>query len=268
LKVVYRDLDPEITNFHELPVAYDAEARKAARRRAALAGYRLADELNRLFARQSSTPAGGDLPPDLSKYVELGKYYIAPVTPRKDQTTGFVVGGKNETELIRGLKEINGLNIDELERDMRPGAASTTGFLGPDEKLLDVMAADNETVLKTLQLTHQELAKHLHAMWTIGCWQNSQKTEGQPVLYHGRRFKVAVLFSRGSQPSPFKDGTESGSIVNLENLDNGKKLQYGALMPYMIDRYGFYEGKGTPWRLDPTEAVGVLDFLGSQTKKP
>jgi hypothetical protein len=51
LKTVYRDLDPEITNFADLPVGYEADAKRVARRRAALAGYRLADELKRLFAR-------------------------------------------------------------------------------------------------------------------------------------------------------------------------------------------------------------------------
>ncbi len=51
LKVVYRDLDPEITHFAELPVAYEADATRAARKRAALAGYRLGDELKRLFEK-------------------------------------------------------------------------------------------------------------------------------------------------------------------------------------------------------------------------
>lgn len=49
LKTVYNNLDPEITNFADRPVGYDADASKAARRRAALAGYRLAEELKGLF---------------------------------------------------------------------------------------------------------------------------------------------------------------------------------------------------------------------------
>jgi hypothetical protein len=49
LKTVYKNLDPEITTFADLPVGYEADATRAARRRAALAGYRLADELKRLF---------------------------------------------------------------------------------------------------------------------------------------------------------------------------------------------------------------------------
>jgi hypothetical protein len=46
---VYRDLDPEVASYEELPVAYEAEAQKLARRRIALAGYRLAEVLNDLF---------------------------------------------------------------------------------------------------------------------------------------------------------------------------------------------------------------------------
>jgi hypothetical protein len=49
LKTVYRDLDPEITKFADAPVAYETDGHRAARRRAVLAGYRLADDLRRLF---------------------------------------------------------------------------------------------------------------------------------------------------------------------------------------------------------------------------
>ncbi len=52
LKTVYNNLDPTITRFNDLPIGYESDARRAARRRAALAGYRLADELNRLFGEK------------------------------------------------------------------------------------------------------------------------------------------------------------------------------------------------------------------------
>lgn len=50
LKTVYHDLDPAISNYPEAPVAYDADAVHVARRRAALAGYRLAEDLKALVA--------------------------------------------------------------------------------------------------------------------------------------------------------------------------------------------------------------------------
>ena len=49
VNTVYRDLDREQRNFAQLPIGYQAEARNAARKRAALAGYRLADQLRESF---------------------------------------------------------------------------------------------------------------------------------------------------------------------------------------------------------------------------
>src|SRR5262249_11888732 len=153
-----------------------------------------------------------------------------PVSPKKDEKTGFVVGGKNDTALICRLKEINGRAIADLEKDMRPKAesevGSESGFLGTDDKLLDVLATDNKYVVDDMRLTHQELARHLHALGTIGFWQLDQKKEGTEFLYHGRRFKVKLLLTAGAQPSPFRDGTEIGSNATVENLGTGKKLEY------------------------------------------
>jgi hypothetical protein len=52
LKVVYRDLDANITEFQDRPIAYDTDSTRAARRRAALAGYRLGQELKGLFGEK------------------------------------------------------------------------------------------------------------------------------------------------------------------------------------------------------------------------
>lgn len=105
---------------------------------------------------------------DLADYFRLIKYYVEPVPVTTDPKTGFIVAGKNDNSRIRGLSELNGRSIVELEKDMRPGATSEVGsdkgFPGLDEKLLDVLAADNTYVVDELGLTHQQLPKHLYAM--------------------------------------------------------------------------------------------------------
>jgi hypothetical protein len=52
VKTVYGSLDPNITDLPALPAGYETDARKVARRRAALAGYRLSDELKRLYSKE------------------------------------------------------------------------------------------------------------------------------------------------------------------------------------------------------------------------
>ena len=55
------------------------------------------------------------------------------------------------------------------------------------------------------------------------------------------------------------------SATNCEatvwNLTSRKKLTYSLLVPHMIERYGFYEGKGTSYRVEPRAVLQVFDFL-------
>ena len=226
------------------------------------------------FILGSSAPAQQDEPgrarTDLSEVIGLGRYYVTPITERKDPHSGFVVGGKNKTALIRSLERLNGRSLADLEADMRPGAqskvGSEAGFLGRDESLLEVMAADNDYVVEERGLSHQELAKHLHAMGTIGFWQCINKRDGEEFVYRGRRFKLDAHISRGYQMSPFLDGTKTDTYLNVVNVDSGKKMGYSLLVPYMIERYGFYEGKGTPYRVDPKVILEVFDFVQGDDK--
>jgi hypothetical protein len=169
--------------------------------------------------------------------------------------------------LITKLTEINGVAIADLERVMRPGELSQAGFLGDDESLLRVMAADNRHVVDELGLTHQELAKHLRAMQAI--FHHHCKTTNEfrtaVFVYNGRRFTAWEDSWFDSQGSPFRDGTWTSVDVTVTNLDNGKELKYSGLVPLMIERYGFYEGKGTPYRVEPRDVIEVFDFLKSGT---
>ena len=195
--------------------------------------------------------------------VSLKELGIKLVNPKADPKTGFVVGGRNDTALIGKLTELNGQPIDDLQREMRPGVNSTKGFLGADEKLLDILVEDNRYVVEELGLTHPQLARHLHVLGELAF-----RHQGQEIRYHGRRFKLGGATFRGSIESPFDDGTRTNREASLENLDNGKRLKYSLLVPHMVERYGFYEGHGTPFRVDPRDILAVLDFLKPAARQP
>jgi hypothetical protein len=197
--------------------------------------------------------------------VPLAELGVELVEPAKDPRTGFVVGGKNTTDVIRGLKELNKRSIADLERDMRPGKLSTKGFLGAEESLVDLLAADNDLVLGRLGLTHQALARPMLVVGAIARKNLPPKgDETYSFRYQGKRFRVSLLTFRGIVHSPFEDDTKTNNEVTVENLDNGKKLKYSLLVPQMIERYGFYEGKGTPYRVEPSDIVTVFDFVKGQ----
>jgi len=142
---------------------------------------------------------------------------------------------------------------------MRPGGLSTAGFLGKGERLLDVLAADNRYVVDERGLTHQELARPLLILGAVAV--KHAVREAREITYHGRKFRVRAALSPVFVRSPFQDGTRTNCTVTAENLGTGKKLTYSLLVPHMIERYGFYEGKGTRYRLEPRAVLEVLDFL-------
>jgi hypothetical protein len=202
--------------------------------------------------------------PPTASTVDWNKLGIAPVPETTDPKTGFKVAGTNSTALIRQLTEINGRTIAALEDDMRPGKLSEAGFLGPDEKLLTVMAEDNRYVVEERGLTHCELARHLRFL--ASKWDFSDKEWCEPFYYQGRRFQVCRFHWKGIQESPFRDGTQTSADAMVRNLDNGKEVSYSLLVPDMIERYGFYEGKGTKYRVEPQAIIDVLDFLKHKSR--
>ncbi len=171
------------------------------------------------------------------------------------EPSGFVVGGTNDSDLIRGLKIINNEPVGLLEQRMRPGKSSMAGFLGQDEKLIDVMVEDNDYV-RSQGLTHKELGEQLR--YAEAVYRQFGINEYQ---YKGRNFRVGVTQWRGIQDSPFKDGTGASADMEITNLDTGSSLRASMLMGHMIERYGFYEGHGTPYRVDPEKIIEVFDYL-------
>src|SRR5206468_2284094 len=120
-------------------------------------------------------------------------------------------------------------------------------------------AADNKYVVDELGLTHQELAGHLHLIGAVA----AKQAVNQPLdlLYHGKKLRVRATIFRGFAQSPFLDGTKTNCETTVENRTTGKKVSFSLLVPHMIERYGFYEGKGTPYRVEPRAVLEVFDFL-------
>jgi hypothetical protein len=204
-----------------------------------------------------------------------------------DDESGFLVGTRNETSVIANLKTLNNRLIECLEEDMRPEIPNVTdyrsasGFIGENESLIEILSEDNRYVVDTMNRTHQELALYLRTLLKIhGHVQRSDK-DGNPITveelrkriqiysrmrgsvfqFRGRTFFIGIRSFKGSQYSPFLDGTEASQDFLIINLDRKTRIYFSGLLPIMMERYGFYEGYGTRYRLEPADIFEVLDFL-------
>lgn len=191
---------------------------------------------------------------------ELG---VAFVEPKKEGN--FIVGGKNATTVVASVAALNGRPIDQLELDMRPGANSSMGFLGKDESLLGILALDNKFVVDQQGLSHQDLARPLLILGAIA--QKHAVEQPLEILYHGKRFRLQAQVFRGFVQSPFNDGTKANCEASVLNVDSGKRVAYSLLVPHMIERYGFYEGQGTRYRVPPQTILEALDFIQPPKKR-
>ncbi|HEY4036066.1 MAG TPA: hypothetical protein VGL94_19075 [Ktedonobacteraceae bacterium] len=163
----------------------------------------------------------------------------------------------NSTESIRNLQSINGITIENLEARMRPRCDSGAGFLGSNESLREVIIKDTKTVTE-MGLTHQEIAEFLRLF--------SKEQKGRSE-HNGKEYFHYFKPWRGDQVSPFSDGTKASVYHTVINLENGARIEFSELLPEMIDRYGFYEGK-TSYRLDPMEIARVAGITPMPPDNP
>jgi hypothetical protein len=86
----------------------------------------------------------------------------------------------------------------------------------------------------------------------------AQKALGADILI---RTGVTAKFyeSMGRVPSPFQgDGVfEKGEVV-LKDLQDDHGIIITRLGIHLIEKHGFFQGKGSPYRIDPLAAITLL----------
>lgn len=138
---------------------------------------------------------------------------------------------------------------------MESGNVSRDGFLGTDQRqTMEIIRADDEA-LKKLNLSHGAVAVQMSFFLQAG-----KKGLGEfvPVTPH---FEVSCDVARGFLPCPFGDaGRHRKAVVTVRNLRLRKEITFSELNIHLIAAHGFYEGKGAPFRLEPTELIKVLEI--------
>lgn len=144
---------------------------------------------------------------------------------------------------------------DKTQREnMRPGKLSLLGFLGDDPRDLAVVMKDDNAEIERLGVTHAAVAARMRGLRDAGV---AGLGEFRTVAGH---FEVRVDSVRGRMPCPFGDrGLYSKASVAVRNLATGREITFTDLHIHLIEAHGFYEGRGSPFRLEPEALVAVLE---------
>lgn len=150
--------------------------------------------------------------------------------------------------------------LDKAQERMKPGVITRDGFLGNDKrKLIDILIEDDAEV-KRLDLTHKRIANRMIYFRDAGLRGLGEFITVEP------HFEVKVDTVRGKLPSPFGEpGIFPKTNTTVKNMNLDKEITYTDLNIHMILAHGFYEGKGSPFRLEPKELKEILEIKTEET---
>jgi len=165
--------------------------------------------------------------------------------------------------------------LEALITSLKPRQSSTVGFIGDTEDLA-ALDAEDKAILKVQKITCEQIGTKIKGL-----------IDKVIVLSHARpyvhptesRYLIEGIFEiqmismyRGLQDCPFQKLCEKSchiwdSCMNFKILNrrNGKSLNFvGGLLHHLICDHHFFEGKSSPYRLDPAACIEVLELKEEQ----
>lgn len=143
---------------------------------------------------------------------------------------------------------------DSIQRQMLPGVITLEGFLGTDtRKLIDILNDDDAAVRRS-EKTHEQIAQRMQFFRDAGMPGLGEFMSIDDV------FDVRVDSVRGKLPSPFGGpGMYDKVNTTVVNKRLGREVTFTDLHIHFVRDHGFYEGKGSLFRLEPHDLIEILE---------
>lgn len=144
---------------------------------------------------------------------------------------------------------------------MAPGALCRDGFLGGDGRPLGEILATDRAAVERLGLTHERIAQRLQEILRAAI-----AGLGTAVAV-GEHLTAQCGESMGRLACPWGGcGVFAKGEVELRDAD-GRTVRFTPLSVHLIARHGFYQGRGSRYRLEPAGLAAMLD-LGLENGPP
>ncbi|MFP4354638.1 MAG: hypothetical protein ACLFUJ_05895 [Phycisphaerae bacterium] len=137
---------------------------------------------------------------------------------------------------------------------MQPGVLCKDGFLGTDSRSLGEILQHDQSIVESLDTSHEEIAEKLDDVVkkAMACY-------GTPAAV-GPHLEAVYLEAMGRIPCPF--GGEglvfAKGEVELTQTQTGEVINFTPLSVHLIRQHGFYQGKGSRYRIDPEKVASML----------
>jgi len=143
-----------------------------------------------------------------------------------------------------------------MER-MAPGVLSRDGFLGNDTRSLDEIIATDRAGLRALGVNERDLADKMEAVF-----EKARGQLGRPIDIN-EKLKAVYRESMGRIPSPWPgEGVFQKGEVEVTDKESGESLRFTPLSIHLIREHGFFQGRGSSFRLEPDVLCRCLRLVG------
>ena len=144
----------------------------------------------------------------------------------------------------------------KIAERMAPGVLCREGFLGADTRPLgEILDADNSTVAG-LDLTHEQIAARLGEVLrqaVAGLGTTVRVGQGLTCIHRE---------AMGRIPCPWgRCGTFPKGQAELTEAATGRTLCFTPLSVHLIAAHGFYQGRGSRYRMEPDRLAPVLGMV-------
>jgi len=143
--------------------------------------------------------------------------------------------------------------LEKLEEVLRSSKLVAGGFMGTDSRsVTEIIDADAAAVAK-LGYTPGRLA---HRMKQIT--DAAVKGLGTTVKIDDR-IQAAVIEAKGSIVCPWPHpGHFHKRVTAVKSLDSARTSRWSDLNIHLIEKHGFFEGKGSPYRIEPNDLIELI----------
>lgn len=144
-------------------------------------------------------------------------------------------------------------DIKKLEEILRSPVIVSQGFLGHDRRSLFEIVDTDLAQIKHLGYTTEQIADRMEELSII-----ARKGLGTSVTA-GKNLVVSSQEHRGMIICPWPhDHTERKCVTSVTHVPSGTSVQWSDLCIHLIRSHAFFQGYGSPFRLDPEKLIPII----------
>lgn len=148
---------------------------------------------------------------------------------------------------------LHNTSIFDMENCFGPSAFSAEGFMGYDTRSLKEIITEDAARIHELGSSISSIVMALRAIYAA-----AEQALETPVQF-GSSIVAVHYDSRGTIPSPIpEDGTYPKGETHITDTTNGMIIVVTPLSLHLIEAFGFFQGKGSPYRVEPDRAITII----------